>query len=69
MPNTSGSEAAKVVSLVSAAARAKARYARMLDHVLRGEVEGWQNENGRWVVDERDLERFVRERQSRLAAA
>ena len=53
------------VSLVQAAATLRQTYRAALDLVLRGALRGHQDENRRWLVDRKDLERVVREREAR----
>ena len=50
------------VPLVSAAARLRLSYRATMDAVLRGELAGFRDDNRRWFVDRRDLDRVVRER-------
>jgi hypothetical protein len=45
--------------LTTAALRARKGYRSMLDCVLRGDVIGWRDARGRWLVDTADLERFL----------
>jgi len=68
MPKQLLSTPSENVSLVAAAARARVKYARMLNHVLCGDVSGHQ-EDGRWFVDAADLDRFLRDRNDRPLAA
>lgn len=59
----SGREKEKMVRLVQAAAIARMGYHKMLDKVLRSEVRGHQDSNGRWWVREDDARKLGRERE------
>ena len=45
--------------LVKAAARLRRGYHATLDAVLRGDLRGWQDQNGRWFVREEDVDRVA----------
>lgn len=49
------------IPIAQAAMRAKKNYLAMRNMVLRGAVIGWQDERGRWLVDARDLDRYLAE--------
>lgn len=53
--------APKMIDLVECAARLRLAYGTVYRLVLTGELKG-RRENGRWCVDERDLERLERTR-------
>ena len=55
----------KGVPLARAAAELKRGYWATRDAVLRGDLRGWQDARGRWLVDELSLQKA----KERLAAA
>ena len=53
------------IPLMKAASTLKLGYHTALTAVLRGELEGWQDDGRRWWVDSVDLARYIGERESR----
>jgi len=58
----------KQIGLVDAAHRLSQSWARTWDMVLRGELAGTKV-GGRWLVDEADVDRVLRERRRPLAGS
>lgn len=54
--------ARRTISIAMAAMRLRLSYNQVQRRVLIGELKGEQGEDGRWSVDERDVERYARER-------
>jgi hypothetical protein len=57
------------VPVTLAAHAARMGYFALRGAVSRGEVRGWVDGRGRWMVDRADLDRFIAERFSRQAAS